>query len=533
MAWRSSGTTNDEMVDNLKRFGVISTPAVEEAFRQVDRAFFVPPNQRDLAHSDQPLREGNLHISAPHIYGSVLEALELTPQSSLSFLNVGSGTGYMSCIVASVLGCHSNNYGIEVFKDVVEHSKEATVRWKASIRKPVPHIEWVHGNALNINPDKGEAVVGFDRIYIGASVDKEDLPKIANLLRPGGILVGPVEDELMKVTRIGTRTGTRKNSIGSEMETDDPNPLPPSEFSLTVLSGVRFATLLANPNISTVLPSTVWNPSIHYQYPDSFRNSCREILLCSNAPRSQKPRPVPRDTSDNVAGLLPRVLWMEILSYTHRDWFESPESETEFLRRRLREEQESSQRAHNARMEAEARCQLAEEERDVYRVLARRYQLRLEAALRRNGRDNHHNNHSSASDIEEDEEEEGEARAMSGREQAVIFGLGAMLRSIQYESGGDDDEDEEEDDDDIDEDDEDEGSEPNEATGRASGGNVHMEEDGHEELNEEMDENDGDDDDDSGSVSYFPLGTHGMTAHSTSLIVRPQRRTVSITAEDL
>ena len=64
-----------------------------------------------MAHMDQPLREGNLHISAPHIYGSVLEALELRPNSSLSFLNLGSGTGYLSCIVASILGSHSNNFG--------------------------------------------------------------------------------------------------------------------------------------------------------------------------------------------------------------------------------------------------------------------------------------------------------------------------------------------------------------------------------------------------------------------------------------
>jgi protein-L-isoaspartate O-methyltransferase len=79
---------------------------------------FGEQNQKDLAHSDQPLREGNLHISAPHIYGSVVEALELTPDSSLSFLNVGSGTGYMSCIVATVLGCHSSNYGMSLGQSV-------------------------------------------------------------------------------------------------------------------------------------------------------------------------------------------------------------------------------------------------------------------------------------------------------------------------------------------------------------------------------------------------------------------------------
>lgn len=64
-----------------------------------------------MAHADQPLKEGNIHLSAPHIYGSALEALELQPNSSLSFLNIGSGTGYVSCIVADVMGTRSSNYG--------------------------------------------------------------------------------------------------------------------------------------------------------------------------------------------------------------------------------------------------------------------------------------------------------------------------------------------------------------------------------------------------------------------------------------
>lgn len=65
----------------------------------------------DVAHRDAPLKEGNVHISAPHIYGSALEALELVPDSSMSFLSVGSGTGYLSCIVADILGYRSLNFG--------------------------------------------------------------------------------------------------------------------------------------------------------------------------------------------------------------------------------------------------------------------------------------------------------------------------------------------------------------------------------------------------------------------------------------
>jgi protein-L-isoaspartate O-methyltransferase len=107
---------------------------VEDGFRKVDRKFFVPKasqrsvvtvynffrqlsnlssvsqNRQEMAHSDQPLKEGNVHISAPHIYGSVLEALELRKDTSLSFLNAGSGTGYLTCIAATILGSRSSHY---------------------------------------------------------------------------------------------------------------------------------------------------------------------------------------------------------------------------------------------------------------------------------------------------------------------------------------------------------------------------------------------------------------------------------------
>ena len=63
-----------------------------------------------MAWADQPLKEGNVHISAPHIYGSAMQALDLRPSSSMSFLNIGSGTGYISCIAAHILGPNSLNY---------------------------------------------------------------------------------------------------------------------------------------------------------------------------------------------------------------------------------------------------------------------------------------------------------------------------------------------------------------------------------------------------------------------------------------
>jgi len=54
--------------------------------------------------------------------------------------------------------------------------------------------------------------------------------------------------------------------------------------------------------------------------------------------------------------------------------FETPPTEVEVLKRRLKEEKEKADLANKARLEADARCHLAEKERDIYRLLALRAQ---------------------------------------------------------------------------------------------------------------------------------------------------------------
>lgn len=425
MAWRSSGTNNNEMVDNLKRFHVITSPAVERGFRNVDRRFFVPQERENIAHADQPLKEGNVHISAPHIYGSALEALELTENASLSFLNVGSGTGYLSCIVASILGPYSVNYGVEIHQDVVDHSEASVTRWKASYGGKLPHMMTIQGNALNISMNEGEALIGFDRIYIGASVEQRDLSKVTALLKPGGVLVGPVGDELVKIVRIKRSSGNVYNS---------------GDFSPQVLSGVRFSSLLSYPNASTVLPSRVWSPSVHHSYPDSFRTASKELLLCSHAPYVQPIPPEQRpEFRVNLAAALPRVIWMEILSYTHHNWFEPVQSEEALLRQRLLEEQENTRKAHQARLEAEARCEMLEHERDVHRLLARRWQSRVQALMAEQPQ--------RTGNISIDDDDGGDVFALTSRERsAAMFGLGTMFRWYQSDDSDDDDSSDDDDD---------------------------------------------------------------------------------------
>ncbi|KAM7282622.1 protein-L-isoaspartate O-methyltransferase domain-containing protein 1 isoform X1 [Ixodes scapularis] len=98
----SAGEDNDELIDNLVEADYIKSPLVERVFRAVDRADYYADGCKENAYRDLAWKQGNLHLSAPCIYSEVLESLLLEP--GLSFLNLGSGTGYLSTVAGLILG---------------------------------------------------------------------------------------------------------------------------------------------------------------------------------------------------------------------------------------------------------------------------------------------------------------------------------------------------------------------------------------------------------------------------------------------
>jgi protein-L-isoaspartate O-methyltransferase len=117
--------------------------------------------------------------------------LELHENTPLSFLNFGSGTGYLNCIVASILGQKSTNYGVEIHQDVIQHCHNSMEKWKQHFKGKLPPFNVLHGSAFNVATDKGEALFRFDRIYVGAAIEKHTLSSFTDLLKDGGILVAP------------------------------------------------------------------------------------------------------------------------------------------------------------------------------------------------------------------------------------------------------------------------------------------------------------------------------------------------------
>lgn len=110
----------------------------------------------------------------------------------LSFLNIGSGTGYLSTLVGLLLGFHGVNHGIDFHEDVLKYSAQKVEEFmkysngfdSITFCKP----DFVLGNVECIDPSFRQ----YDRIYCGARIPTDkSREEIKKLLKDDGILIYP------------------------------------------------------------------------------------------------------------------------------------------------------------------------------------------------------------------------------------------------------------------------------------------------------------------------------------------------------
>ena len=115
----------------------------------------------------------------------------------MSFLNIGSGTGYLSTLVGLLLQGSGVNHGVELYKENVEYAKGKLEEFKATSKwyDPTVFLEpsFVVGNGLLLDGQKQQ----YDRVYVGAACTTEECQmQMRNLLEIGGIVVMPTESQV-------------------------------------------------------------------------------------------------------------------------------------------------------------------------------------------------------------------------------------------------------------------------------------------------------------------------------------------------
>ena len=158
----------------------IRDPRVLAAFGRVPRRFFVPEEAQAYAEGDHPLEIGyGQTISQPYIVAAMTEALDL--QGFERVLEVGTGSGYQTAILAELLPLGSTIRTLEIVPDL-------SLRAERTLR------ELGYDN-VRFRVDDGAKgwpeAAPYDAILVAAAPD-EVPAALLEQLAPGGRLVIPV-----------------------------------------------------------------------------------------------------------------------------------------------------------------------------------------------------------------------------------------------------------------------------------------------------------------------------------------------------
>ena len=175
------------LIDYLVEEGYLNTKAIINAFKVVKRRDFVPEEIKDLAELDSPLSIGyGQTISQPLVVAFMLELLQ--PKPGEEILDIGSGSGWTSALMAQIVGERGKVIAIEIIPQLAKFGRKNISRYNF-IKKGIVKIVCGDGSIGFV----GEAP--FDKILASASAKK--LPSAwKQQLKVGGRIVASIKDSI-------------------------------------------------------------------------------------------------------------------------------------------------------------------------------------------------------------------------------------------------------------------------------------------------------------------------------------------------
>ncbi|EAW09138.1 protein-L-isoaspartate O-methyltransferase [Aspergillus clavatus NRRL 1] len=195
MAWYCSGTTNAELVENLYNEGLIKNDRVKKAMMGVDRAHYAP--SRPYSDSPQPIGHGAT-ISAPHMHGHACEYLVDFLKPGSRVLDIGSGSGYLTHVLANLVTDLSPVDGTGGQVIGVDHIPELVDLARANMSKSEQGRKLLDSAKVKFIIADGRLGwregAPYDAIHVGAAADRLHPLLIEQLRAPGRLFI-PVDAE--------------------------------------------------------------------------------------------------------------------------------------------------------------------------------------------------------------------------------------------------------------------------------------------------------------------------------------------------
>jgi protein-L-isoaspartate(D-aspartate) O-methyltransferase len=163
--------------------------AIERAFRAVPRENFLPEQLQGHVQIDAPLPIGfGQTNSQPTTVRLMLEWLEAEPGNKV--LDVGSGSGWTSALLAHIVGSKGKVYAVEIVAELVEFGRENAKRLG------IKNVQFFQAGEKVGLPKHAP----YDRILVSAAA--EELPmELLDQLAEGGKMVIPVKNDVLEIEK--------------------------------------------------------------------------------------------------------------------------------------------------------------------------------------------------------------------------------------------------------------------------------------------------------------------------------------------
>jgi len=115
-------------IDSLIKDKWLKTPRIIDAFKKIKRVDFMSEDSKDLADLNEALPIGyGQTISQPLVVAFMLE--QLLPKPGDKILDIGSGSGWTTALMAEIVGDRGKVIAIEIIPELKEFGQKNTAKY--------------------------------------------------------------------------------------------------------------------------------------------------------------------------------------------------------------------------------------------------------------------------------------------------------------------------------------------------------------------------------------------------------------------